>query len=84
MSGWIKDGTWPIDPKTKRAMAPPGSPFLSAQTEPEEVPVPRDDTPTAPTEEESVDDGLIGDNDLHVGGDVWRGAEEGLVKADHG
>jgi hypothetical protein len=28
--GWIKDGTWPTDPKTQRAAKPPSSPSLSA------------------------------------------------------
>lgn len=27
-TGWIKDGTWPIDPATSRAARPPDSPFL--------------------------------------------------------
>jgi hypothetical protein len=28
VAGWIKDGTWPIDPATSRAVRPPDSPFL--------------------------------------------------------
>lgn len=83
-SGWIKDGTWPMDPKTRRALAPPDSPFMVAQNGPEEVVFPADGTQTEVTEDETPDDGLIGDDDLHVGGDVWRGAEKGLVQADYG
>jgi hypothetical protein len=87
MPGWIKDGTWPIDPKTKRALAPPDSPFLSARNVPDEpfllkdglaMPIRRMRTA------EQMQDGLIGEDDLHVGADVWRGAEEGLVKESNG
>ena len=35
-------------------------------------------------EAEEMRDGLIGKDDLHVGGDVWRGAEEGLEEHDKG
>jgi len=82
--GWIKDGTWPMDPKTRRPLAPPDSPFMAAQNGSKEVAFPTDGTQTEVTEDETQDDGLIGEDDLHVGGDVWRGAEKGLVNAGHG
>lgn len=89
MSGWIKDGTWPVDPKTKRAMAPPDSPILSAGSETGDpvlggahVLQPKAEAHETTMQAKGLDvpHGLIGEDDLHVGTNVWRGAEQGLSK----
>lgn len=80
MPGWIRDGTWPMDPTTSRATRPPDSPFLGP------IPplrttsmVPDLGLPAAlATDDAEAGESVADDRDVQIGGDVWRGAREAI------